>query len=198
MGRYTEGVSGVVAKSPSHANSVLRAETAGSRVSKYARSSPYRCCELLPTPHARTYQTVAASQQESMLGSPSRIVVRTLGVPYHHVGEAKLTTFPIADRLGRKNVGAVHPKSTRERPKLRASHTRSRSPRARSRASRHASTGEPDRVRPRCAALATVRIPVRRQRRQRAERPRHARYGSNCALPCVRIAPRPEIPVGAA
>ena len=52
-----------------------------------------RCRELLPTPHARPDEAVAASQQESMLGSPSRIVVRTLGVPHHHVREAKFTTF---------------------------------------------------------------------------------------------------------
>jgi hypothetical protein len=52
-----------------------------------------RCRELLPPPHAWAYEAIATSQQESMLGRPSCMVVRTLGVPHHHVREAKLTTF---------------------------------------------------------------------------------------------------------
>ena len=44
------------------------------------------CCrELLPTARARAYEAVAASQQESMVRSPPCIVVRTLGVPHHHI-----------------------------------------------------------------------------------------------------------------
>ena len=86
-------VSGVIANSPSHANSVSMADKGRKSRLEVRAQLVDRRRELLPTPRARADEAVAASQQQSMLGRPSCIVVRTLGVPHHDVREAKLTTF---------------------------------------------------------------------------------------------------------
>ena len=76
-------------KSPSHADSVLIAATAGRLRLEVGAHLFHRRCELLPAPRAGPYQTVAAAQQQPMPGRPSCVVVRTLGVPHHHIRQAK-------------------------------------------------------------------------------------------------------------
>src|SRR5688572_5856525 len=64
-------------------------------------------------------QTILAAQEEAMSRCPATIVVGPLGIPEHDVGQTDVIALETPDRFSHQDVGPIHPKPSRQRPKLR-------------------------------------------------------------------------------
>ena len=195
VGRCTEGCLASSRTVPPTRDCVSIVARAGSRVSKYARNSRDATVELLATPLAGPDESIAASQQQPVVRCPTRIVVRSLGVPHHHVREAEITALSGAHRFGRQDVGSVHPKSSSQRPKLG---------RGISCRDHHAICLNQSVTRPNTDAIASgidaphsrsVRTPVRLRRWQRPGCPHRLDTDRTAHCHWIESHRRPEMPV---
>ena len=79
---------------------------------------PRRGRELRGPLSSAADRPIGAAQKEPMLRRPSRVVIRPLGVPDHHVSEPDVPALRGAERRRGEDVGVIHPESTGQRPKV--------------------------------------------------------------------------------
>ena len=104
-----------------------------------------------------------------MLRCPASIVVGPLGVPDHDVGQTDVVALRPADRLRHQDVRPIHPKPSRQRPKLRRRIAGRDDHAVCVQRPLTGSDAHPIVGLSQCAVPLTVRTPVRLRRRPRGE-----------------------------